>query len=130
VEGQQQGNINMKTTIVCDDWRALRRNTLQGFAAITIQELRLSIKDIAIHEKNHRRWAQLPARPQIKDGKAVTDADGKVQYFPVMAFEGRAIADAFSNAVIAAILRSEPHAFEDSAERPVPRDEMADEIPF
>jgi hypothetical protein len=92
----------MKTTIVCDDWRALRRNTLQGFAAITIQELRLSIKDIAIHEKNHRRWAQLPARPQIKDGKAVTDADGKVQYFPVMAFEGRAIADAFSNAVIAA----------------------------
>ena len=46
--------------------------------AIKIAELRLVIKDIAVHEKNGRRWVQLPARPQIKDGRAVTDDSGKI----------------------------------------------------
>jgi hypothetical protein len=67
----------MKTTIVCDDWRALRRNTLLGFAAIKIQELHLLIRDVAIHEKEGRRWAQLPAKPQIKEGALVTDGAGR-----------------------------------------------------
>jgi hypothetical protein len=122
----------MKTTITCDDWRAVRRNTLLGFAAIKIRELHLTIRDVAVHEKGERRWAQLPARPQIKDGMAVTDAAGKVQYFPVMAFDGRGVADAFSAAVCAAILAHEPRAFSAGAERPQApqRGHMNDEIPF
>jgi hypothetical protein len=122
----------MKTTITCDDWRALRRNTLRGFASIKITELHLTIRDVAVHEKGERRWAQLPARPQIKDGIAVTDAAGKVQYFPVMTFEGRGVADAFSAAVCAAILAHEPRAFSAGTERPQApqRGDMNDEIPF
>ena len=122
----------MKTTITCDDWRAVRRNTLLGFAAIKIRELHPTIRDVAVHEKGERRWAQLPARPQIKDGMAITDAAGKVQYFPVMAFEGRAVADAFSAAVCAAILAHEPRAFSAGAERPqaLQRGDTHDDIPF
>jgi hypothetical protein len=122
----------MKTTIVCDDWRALRRNTLLGFAAVTIQELRLTIKDIAVHEKNNRRWAQLPARPQVKDGKAITDPDtGKVQYFPLLAFTDRAVADAFSNAVVTAILKHEPRAFDEDYAAPSRSPQLAGtEVPF
>ena len=107
----------MKTTITCDDWRAVRRNTLLGFAAIKIRELHLTIRDVAVHEKGERRWAQLPARPQIKDGEAITDAAGKAQYFP-NGLRGRGLPDAFSAAVCAAILAHEPRAFSAGAERP------------
>jgi hypothetical protein len=122
----------MKTTIVCDDWRALRRNTLLGFAAIKIQELHLLIRDVAIHEKEGRRWAQLPAKPQIKEGALVTDGAGKIQYFAIMDFTERSVRDAFSNAVCAAVLAHEPRAFTTSDCPPAQRtrDPMADEIPF
>jgi hypothetical protein len=122
----------MKTTIVCDDWRSLRRNTLLGFATIKIQELHLLIRDVAIHEKDGRRWAQPPARPQIKDGALVTDAAGKLQYFPIMEFDGRGVRDAFSSAVCAAILAHEPRAFSAAVERPqaLQHADMNDEIPF
>jgi hypothetical protein len=90
----------MKTTIVCDDWKALHRNTLLGFASIKIPELHLSIRDIAIHQKNGHRWAQLPAKPQIKDGAVVKDSTGRVVYFPMLAFDSREVANAFSAAVV------------------------------
>ena len=108
----------MKTTLTCEDWRSLPRNTLLGFASIKIEELHLTIKDIAVHEKGSHRWAQLPARPQIKDGKAVTDDSGKPIYYPILNFNLREVANAFNNAVVAAILKHEPHAFDaDQAER-------------
>jgi hypothetical protein len=43
--------------------------------------MRLTIRDVAIHEKGEARWAQLPAKPQVKDGALVKDATGKIQYF-------------------------------------------------
>ena len=97
--------------ITCQDWRALQRNTLLGFATINIKELRLTIRDVAIHEKNGQRWAQPPAKPQIKNGALVTDAAGKLQYSPVLEFDSRAVRDAFSRAVVAAVLEREPAAF-------------------
>ena len=42
-----------------------------------------------------------------------------------MSFELRAVADAFSAAVITAVLKHAPHAFDKSGERPVAR-EMAE----
>lgn len=123
----------MKTTLTCQEWRALKRNTLQGFAKIQIEELHLIISDIAVHEKEGRRWAQLPARPQLRDGVPVTDTAGKVAYFPTMQFANRDVANAFSSAVCAAILRHDPSAFSlDRAERPQAphRGDMDDEIPF
>jgi hypothetical protein len=123
----------MKTTIVCDDWKALHRNTLLGFASIKIPELHLSIRDIAIHQKNGHRWAQLPAKPQIKDGAVVKDSTGRVVYFPMLAFDSREVANAFSAAVVDAVLVHEPAAFTDDDDHTPTRrtrDPMNDEIPF
>jgi hypothetical protein len=125
-----------KLNLSCEAWNALHQNTLRGFAIIRIQELQLILRDVAVHEKDGRRWAQLPSRPQLKDGKAITDAAGKVQYFPTASFESREVADAFSAAVIAAVLKREPNAF--TADAPAARataangvrDAVDDSIPF
>jgi hypothetical protein len=101
-----------KLTITCTDWRALHRNTLRGFAVVTIAELKLTIRDVAIHQKNDSRWAQLPAKPQVKDGALIKDAaTGKIAYTSVMEFTSKAVRDAFSQAVIAAVLECAPDAF-------------------
>jgi hypothetical protein len=106
-------NNPAKFTIRCTGFRPLHRNTLQGFAAVTIAELKLEVHDIAIHEKNGKRWAQLPAKPQVRDGALIKDDSGKVQYTPVMQFASRTVSDAFSARVIEAVLDLFPEAFDD-----------------
>ena len=101
-----------KLRVTCESFRPLVRNTLRGFAEITISEMRLKIRDVAIHQKGDARWAQLPAKPQVKDGALVKDAStGKIQYIPVLEFDSRAVADPFSSVVINAVLEREPEAF-------------------
>ena len=102
----------MKHSISCHAFRPLRRNTLVGFA--NINELRLEICDIAIHVKGNSRWAQLPAKPMIdKDGVAIRDREtGKISYSTIFEFTDRATRDAFSHAVIEAVLRVFPDALE------------------
>jgi hypothetical protein len=104
----------MKVTIVCTDFRPLRKNTLVGFATIHVAELRLTIRDVAIHEKGTSRWAQLPAKPMLKDGSPVFK-DGKAQYSTILEFDTREVRDAFSHAAIVAILAAAPRAFQEDA---------------
>ena len=101
-----------KLTITCESWKPLQRNTLRGFATVVIGELELRLTDVAVHAKGDRRWAQLPARPWVRNGVLVTGDDGKIQYSPILEFARREVADAFSRAVIDAILRVDPHALE------------------
>jgi hypothetical protein len=83
-----QGN---KLHLQLIDWRAFVRNTLRGFASIKIEEMRLVVKEVAVS-----RWAQLPARPWVKDGQVVTDeATGKLKYQPTLEFDSRTVANAF-----------------------------------
>jgi hypothetical protein len=98
----------MKHSIDCLDFKPRRKNTLIGFADIFIRELRLVIHDVALHEKHGARWAALPSRPWIKDGALVTDETGKVQYSPILEFDGRETRDAFSVAVWRAVLARHP----------------------
>jgi hypothetical protein len=108
-----------KLTVRCDDFRALSRNTLFGFADITISELKLRIHDVAIHQKNESRWAQLPAKPQVKDGALIKDAaTGKIAYTPMMEFTNKAVRDAFSQAVITAVLDYSPGVFDEMEQTP------------
>src|SRR5262245_27979633 len=90
----------MKLTVKRREFKPLVRNTLRGFAEVNVAELRLNIKDVALHTKNGRHWAQLPAKPQIRDGTLVKDQGGKIQYFPLLSFDSRAVSDAFSSAVV------------------------------
>jgi hypothetical protein len=101
-----------KFTVTCGSFHPLIRNTLRGFAEITIAEMRLTIRDVAIHQKGDARWAQLPAKPQIKDGALVKDATGKVQYIHIMDFDSREVRDAFSRAVVQAVLERQSEAFD------------------
>jgi hypothetical protein len=102
----------MALSIECEDFRPLARNTLRGFATIKIKEARLKIRDVAVHHKNSSTWAALPAKPQIKNGAVVTNADGKAQYVNILEFDDRKVSDAFSRAVVDAVLKFNPRALE------------------
>jgi hypothetical protein len=121
-----------KLTIKCTGFRQFRRNTLFGFAEIVIEEIGLRLKDIAIHEKADSRWAQLPAKPQMKDGALVKNSDGKLEYFSIAEFTSRDIRDAFSTAVIRALLEHAPSAFDDEQPKSTNRQSapIDGEVPF
>jgi len=51
------------------EWRSMVRNTLRGFCVIELPS-GLVIRDVAVHEKAGKFWANLLARPML-------DADGK-----------------------------------------------------
>jgi hypothetical protein len=102
--------------IVCEKWTPRRSNTLHGFCDVLLTETHLRIHDIALHEKNGKRWVSLPAKPQInREGLVLKDERGKVKYAPVLAFEDRATADKFSTACIAAVIERHPGVFNDEA---------------
>ena len=90
----------MANSIECEDFKPFAKNTLRGFATILVPSIQLRIKDIAIHVKNESQWAALPAKPQVKDGRVVVNADGKAQYTNILEFADRRTSDAFSRAVI------------------------------
>jgi len=79
------------------------------------RELRLEVRDVAVHRKGAARRAQLPAKPQVRDGALVKDDAGRVQYVHIMDFDSRDVRDAFSRAVIAAVIRFAPDAFQEAA---------------
>jgi hypothetical protein len=103
--------------MVCRNFRPLRKNTLLGFAEVHIRELDMTMKDIAIHEKNGSRWAAPPARPQFsKDGAVIRDDAGKIAYSPIIEFPSRASRDRFSQQVIDAVLVRAPGVFAETDE--------------
>jgi hypothetical protein len=86
------------------EWRKLKRNTLLGFAKIRVPEWHLTISDIAIHEKDGRRWAQLPSKQLLdRDGQPLRGDDGKARYMKLISFDDRSIGDRFSDAVVKAV---------------------------
>jgi len=91
-------------TVICTAWKPFEHNSLKGFADLWLRPARLNIKGCAIHEKNGKRWVQLPARPRLdKDQNLIRDDAGKMQYWPVMEFDSREVADRFSEAALKAI---------------------------
>jgi hypothetical protein len=102
-----------KLALECVDWRPLRRNTLAGFAAIRIHAMRITILDVAIHNKGASQWAALPSKPQVRDGMLVRDDAGKIQYIPLFEFDTAGVRSAFSRAAVVAVLelanREAPH---------------------
>lgn len=99
-----------KLSITCSDFKPLHRNTLRGFATIHIDELKLEIRDVAVHEKNGARWAQLPAKPMLdQNGTPLRDSTtGKISYVNILWFPDRKVRDAFSAATVDAVLRAYP----------------------
>jgi hypothetical protein len=104
----------MKLTVTVTAFRPLNRNTLRGFATVNIAEMHLTIHDVAVHQHaSGARWAALPAKPVVdRDGKVRRTSDGKIEYARLFSFDSRAVGDAFSAAVIAALIEFAPAAFD------------------
>jgi hypothetical protein len=86
------------------DFRPLQRNTLLGFAKVRVPTWNLIFDGVAIHEKDGRTWAQLPARPMLDAvGDVVKEDDGKTKYMRMAWFDDREAADRFSAAVVEAV---------------------------
>jgi hypothetical protein len=99
----------MKHTIRCRSFRAVAKGTLRGFATIHVVELRLAIHDVALHTKGEARWAQLPSKPVVRDGRHIVDVtNGKPQYVPIFEFDDRETRDAFSARVWRAVVDQYP----------------------
>lgn len=94
-----------KLEIECIGWKPLERNTLKGFADFRIRALRLVIRECTIHQSGDRQWVALPGKPQINKDGQVVKRDGKAQYSTILAWDTKAVADAFSAAALQALDR-------------------------
>jgi hypothetical protein len=95
----------MKFTVKVSEFCPFRRNTLRGFATVHVDELQLTLHDI--------RWVGLPAKPIVDaSGNVKRTTDGKIEYVRLFTFDARAVSDAFSAAVIAALLDYAQKAFD------------------
>jgi hypothetical protein len=74
-----------------------------GFASVQVRELRRTIHDVALHEKNGKRWVPPPSKPMVQDGQLIYGSDGRVRYVPVLELDDRETASAFSSACWAAL---------------------------
>jgi hypothetical protein len=102
-----------KFTITCVAFKPVTRNTLRGFATIRVGELRMEIRELEVHEhENGARWVVPAGRPMIdKDGVALREPNGRIKYLNLFEFTDQTTRDAFSRAVIDALLRAFPNAF-------------------
>ena len=108
--------MNNNFTVRVESFKALRSNTLFGFADIVIPELHLRIREATVHESHGKRWIGLPAKPQVtRDGQVRRDERQKTLYVPVIEFMDKPTRDAFSERAIEALLIAYPKAFEGDA---------------
>ena len=88
-------------------WRPLVRNTLRGFADVELPS-GLQIDEIAVHVRNGRAWASLPARPMLDaDGRHVV-REGEPQYASIMRWRTRELADRWSATVVELVREANP----------------------
>lgn len=90
-------------------WKPIARNTLRGFADVRIGKS-LIIREVSLHTANGKRWASLPSKPMMKDGRALIDDKGKVKYSPIMEWADNDARNSFSEGVVEAIEREHPGA--------------------
>jgi hypothetical protein len=72
----------------------------------------MTMNEVAVHEKNGKSWAQPPSRPWIRGEQLVRGNDGKIKYAPLFEFDNAAVRDAFSAAVVRAVIAFNPHALD------------------
>jgi hypothetical protein len=50
-------------------FRRFDKNTLKGFLTVRMTNIGLEIRDICLHEKNGKRWVQMPSKPYESNGE-------------------------------------------------------------
>src|SRR5262245_29520067 len=101
-------------TIVCTEFKPLRKGALYGFATFEIQPTGIRLRDCTAMSSHGQRWVGMPAKPQIQNG-AVRLVDGKAQYSSIVEWTSRERSDACKDAALAALLEFAPDAFSGEA---------------
>jgi hypothetical protein len=106
--------------IVIQKFRPLSKNTLRGFADVQMTNIRLVVRDIAIHCFDDRWWISLPAKPMVeRDGTPIINArTGKQDYFAFLRFDTREAHYQFEQQVLAALREAHPEVFADAGVMP------------
>ena len=96
-----------------ENFKPLPRNSLRGFAAVTIEPIGLTIDDVHVHQaENGTAYALLPSKAQLRaDGSVIRRDDGKIAYSPILKFGSREAQDRFSHGVIELVRRRFPELF-------------------
>jgi len=86
----------------CVGYKEMRRNTLQGFADISLAS-GMIIRDVSIHESHGKRWAATPSKPLIDSERRQVIKAGKPAYVPVVEFVDADTRRRWSDQVLAAV---------------------------
>ena len=101
--------------IVVESFRPHHANTLRGFVSVLIPQWHLRIRDIAVNEKEGKRWLSFPAAPMIERARGVflQDDRGKPRYSPpLLDIIDEKARRRFRDSVLAALIEFAPAAFE------------------
>jgi hypothetical protein len=100
--------------LCCVGLKPVCRGTLRGFANIAFADLRMTVHGIGIHvHENGSSWASPPSQALIRNGNPIKDERGKVVYSPpLLQFASSEIRRAWSDRVVAEVLKFDAHALE------------------
>src|SRR5262249_25121284 len=59
----------------------------------------LHLISVALHQRDGRRWAQLPSKPMLKDGESIHEPGGRIRCAKMPEFEGEGVRQAFNDRV-------------------------------
>jgi hypothetical protein len=101
------------TTFAVEEFNAVIRNTLRGFCKVRLPS-GMIIADVAVHVRDGRAWASPPSKPMLnRDSVQMKGADGKPLWSPIISFASRELSNRWSDAVVAALRQSHPHALDE-----------------
>jgi hypothetical protein len=83
--------------VTVESFKPFRKNTLQGFATIRMTSIGMEIRDVCLHQKDGKKWIQLPSKPYEKDGKTL--------WSYILDFYDKARAEQFQKAALDALDR-------------------------
>lgn len=100
-------------------WQPINKGSLLGKAQIWLPS-GLEISDVAVFEKDGRRWAQMPAEMmRDADGQPITDDRGKIKYRTSIRWATRELQERWSAAVLDLLnLAEAPEPRPDPGRRP------------
>jgi hypothetical protein len=99
-----------------EDYRPLPNpNVLRAWLTV-MQPSGQRIHDCGLCCKDGQWWVSPPSKPRIgRDGQQMRDANGKLQWQPVVSFASRQLSNKWSENALAALRLSHPHALDAAA---------------
>jgi hypothetical protein len=92
--------------------KPFRKNSLRGFVSVELG-IGLQVHGATLQVAAGRPWIGMPSRPMMRDGQPIiSEATSKPAYQPILSWRTKALADAFSNAVVKLILEQHPDALD------------------